>query len=68
MSPPAEEFVSVGEAARILGVSRRTVLRWIRDERIPSEVTESGDRQVRREDLKRVIASSREEGSNDDED
>lgn len=68
MSPPAEEYVTVEEAARILGLSPRTVLRWIRDRRLPSEVTENGDRRVRRDDLTRVMAFPPKEGSNDDED
>ena len=67
MSPPAEEYLSVEEAARILGVSPRTVLRWIRDRRLRSEVTESGDRRVRRDDLLRVMALPPNEGADDDE-
>ena len=40
----ASEFLTLGQAARLLGVSARTVDRWARQGRIPFVTTPSGRR------------------------
>lgn len=55
MSPPTDDFLAPGEAARLLRVSPRTLLRWLREGRIPYEVNESGEPRLRREDVERLI-------------
>ena len=55
MAPPTDDFLSVQDAARILGVSPRTLLRWIREGRIPHRVSETGEPQLPREDVIRLM-------------
>lgn len=55
MAPPTDDFLSVQDAARILGVSPRTLLRWIREGRIPHRVSENGEPQLPREDVIRLM-------------
>ena len=50
MSPPGE-LVGVAEAARLLGISPRTLRRWLRDGRIPYELSEAGEPVLRREEI-----------------
>jgi excisionase family DNA binding protein len=52
----------------MLGVSRRIVLRWIRERRIPSEVSATGELRLRREDVMRVGVSPVENGCPEDTD
>ena len=40
--PP--EYLTLGQAARLLGVSAKTVDRWARQGRIPFVITDSGRR------------------------
>ena len=50
------EYLSLAEAAAIFGVSERTLERWTRAGRIPSEVTEDGRRILRRAEVaERVV-------------
>jgi excisionase family DNA binding protein len=67
LSSPPDEHVSVGEAARILGMPRHTVLRWIREKWIPSEVTNTGELRLLREDVIRLIVRPLQEDPDPDE-
>ena len=49
MSPAGHDYVGLAEAAHLLGMSPRTLLRWIRDGRIPSELDEDGVPWLRRD-------------------
>ena len=50
------DYLSLAEAAEMFGVSVRTLERWTRDGRIPSEVFEDGRRILRRADVaERVV-------------
>lgn len=49
MSRPSDDYLGPAEAARLLGMSPRTLLRWIRDGRIPAERDEDGAPRVRRD-------------------
>ena len=54
------EWLTVVEAAATAGVSPSTLKRWLRDGRIPSEVTADGRRVIRRRELaKRVVKMDR---------
>ena len=55
MSPPTDDFLAPTEAAQLLRISRRTLLRWLRDGRIPYELTEEGEPRIRREDVMRHV-------------
>ena len=61
MSPPEGEYLSLVEAARLLGMSPRTLRRWLRDGRLPYEVSEAGEPMLRREDLLRHLDPPDEE-------
>lgn len=52
------EYVTVADAARLLGFSVLTLHRWIRDGRIPSEMTDGGQRVLRKADLGRVAVQA----------
>ncbi len=45
----------VKEVARMLGLSPRTVARWLEQGRIPSLVTGEGERRCRPEDVEDVV-------------
>jgi excisionase family DNA binding protein len=45
------DYLSIGGAAEWLGVSVRTLQRWVRDGRIPSEVAPDGSRVLRRSQI-----------------
>ena len=60
MSPPAEH-VGLAEAARLLGMSRRTLRRWIREGRLAYELSEAGEPMLRREDVLRHLEPPEEE-------
>ena len=55
MSPPTDDFLAPTEAARLLRVSPRTLLRWLREGRIPHEVMEGGEPRMRRDEVMRLI-------------
>ena len=61
MSPPTDDYVAPAEAARILRVSPRTLLRWLQEGRIPHEVSRSGERRLRREEVMRLIEPPEDE-------
>jgi predicted site-specific integrase-resolvase len=52
----------------MLGMSHRIVLRWIREGRVPSEVTESGELRLRREDVMRLTVDGSQQGCSEDAD
>jgi excisionase family DNA binding protein len=55
MSRPSDDYLGLAEAARLLGMSPRTLLRWIRDGRIPSERDEDGGPRLRRDVLMQYV-------------
>ncbi|HVL04510.1 MAG TPA: helix-turn-helix domain-containing protein [Acidimicrobiales bacterium] len=67
MSPPTDDFLAPAEAARLLRISRRTLLRWLRDGRIPYELTEEGEPRIRRADVMRHIDPPEEESPGEGE-
>ena len=56
MSPPIDDYLAPTEAARLLRVSPRTLLRWLREGRIAHELSESGEPLLRRREVMRLIA------------
>lgn len=56
MSPPSE-WVSLGEAARIVGVHPATIRNWAERGELPFRRTPGGHRRFRRADLKQWIAT-----------
>ena len=48
-----DELLSVGEAARLLGVARSTMWRYVRDGLLPARQLPSGHYRIRRGDLER---------------
>ena len=60
MSPHAD-YVGLAEAARLLGMSPRTLRRWLRDGRLPYDVSEGGEPVLRREDIMRHLEPPEEE-------
>ena len=50
-------FLTAGQAARILGVSPKTVDRWANQKRIPCSVTLGGHRRFRVADVSAVAVS-----------
>jgi hypothetical protein len=55
VSPPTDDYLAPIEAARLLRVSPRTVLRWVRAGRIPHELSPSGAPRVGRQHVLRLI-------------
>ncbi|MDQ3978112.1 MAG: helix-turn-helix domain-containing protein [Actinomycetota bacterium] len=51
MAPQDDEFLTLAEAAALLGMSPLVIERWAREGRLPSAVTAEGSRLFRREDL-----------------
>ncbi len=66
MSPPTDDYLAPGEAARLLRISPRTLLRWLRERRIPYEVADTGEPRLRREDVLRLMDPPDEAGGNDE--
>ena len=60
MSPSAD-YIGVAEAARLLGISSRTLRRWIREGRLAYELSEAGEPMLRREDILRHLEPPDEE-------
>lgn len=55
MSVPPDDHLTPIQAAQFLGVSLSTLLRWIREGRIPHELSERGEPRLRRRDVLRLI-------------
>lgn len=55
MSEPADEYLTLAQAASVLGISPRTLRRWIREERFAIEMLESGPPRFRRADVMRAL-------------
>ena len=55
--PPETAYLTAGQAARILGVSPKTVNRWANDDLIPCALTLGGHRRFRVEVIRDVAAS-----------
>ncbi len=51
----ANEWLSVGEVARLVGVSRSTVDRYINEGKLPAKRLPSGHRRVRRQDALKLL-------------
>ena len=51
-------LLTIGEAARMLGVSVDTIRRWSDSGRIPAVVLPSGHRRYRAEDIRNLRAAS----------
>lgn len=58
---PAGDHVNFVEAARMLGISPATLRRWIRDGRLPYELSEAGEPVLRREDVMSQLDPSEEQ-------
>ena len=56
-SAPADDLLTIGEAARILGVSVDTIRRWERDGKLAGTRTLGGQRRFRR-DVVETLAKS----------
>lgn len=59
--PPDDQYVTIEEAARILGMPRRTIMRWVRQEHLAAVQTDEGEIRVRRDDVVRLSVCSPEE-------
>lgn len=57
--PPVDRYLSVGDAAEYLGVSRTTLRAWADRGIVPCAVTFGGHRRFRIHDLDRVERKSR---------
>ncbi|MDQ3896534.1 MAG: helix-turn-helix domain-containing protein [Actinomycetota bacterium] len=55
MSPPTDDHLAPSEAARLLGVAPRTLMRWLREGRIPYELSPAGEPRLRRADVIRLM-------------
>ena len=57
-----EEYISAGDAARLLRVSARTVSRWADQGRIPHLVTLGGHRRFRKSNVLELLSSVQRSG------
>lgn len=64
MSPSPDEYLTLVEAAAVLGVSPRTLRRWIREERLAIEVVGSGEPRLRRADVMRLVVRPDDDAPN----
>jgi excisionase family DNA binding protein len=55
MSQSSDEYLTLLEAAALLGMSPRTLRRWIRDERLAVDVTGTGELRLRKADVMRLV-------------
>ena len=55
MDPAQREYLTPREAAQMLGVSPKTVVRWAAERRIPSLVTLGGHRRFKREEIEALL-------------
>jgi excisionase family DNA binding protein len=60
-----DELLTTGEAAELLGVSRWTCLRYIREGRLPAVRLPSGHMRIKRSDVERLIEQGREDVEQD---
>ena len=66
MSASNDEYWAPGEAARMLHISPRTVLRWQREGRISGVIPGSRDRRVPQQRVVPVIVPPKESGADGD--
>jgi excisionase family DNA binding protein len=52
------DWLTLGEAARFLGVAQSTIRKWSDDGRVPAFYTPGGHRRFRRAELEAFIAQS----------
>ena len=57
------EWLTLGQAARFLGVAQSTIRKWSDQARVPAFYTPGGHRRFRRADLEAFIERSRRPGS-----
>ena len=62
MSPPTDDYLAPSDAARLLRVAPRTILRWLREGRIPYELSSEGEPRLRRQDVIRLMDPPDEPG------
>ncbi len=55
MDSAQREYLTPREAAEMLGVSRKTVVRWAAEGRIPSLVTLGGHRRFKRDEIEELL-------------
>lgn len=51
----AGDLLTTSEVAKLLGVTRGTIWRWVRDGRLPAVTLPTGTLRVRREDVERLL-------------
>ena len=54
---PSTEWLSANKAGELLGVTGRTVARWINDGKLRGRMTEGGRYRVNRDDVERLAAA-----------
>jgi excisionase family DNA binding protein len=59
IAPPASDWLTLGQAARYLGVAQSTIRKWSDSGRLPAFYTPGGHRRFRRGDLDSFLGSSR---------
>ena len=64
MSSGPDGYLTVAEAARLVGTSPKTLRRWIRHGRLPMAVRPASGEGLRREDVMRLVLRPDAEGSN----
>ena len=57
------EWLTLGQAARFLGVAQSTIRKWADQARVPAFYTPGGHRRFRRADLEAFLERSRRPGS-----
>ena len=57
-APPDPDWMTLGQAAKFLGVAQSTIRKWSDLGRVPAFYTPGGHRRYRRSDLEEFIASS----------
>ena len=62
--PPAagDDYITVGEASRLLHISAKSVNRWANEGRVPCIVTLGGHRRFRRADIMEIVAEMSRRG------
>ena len=58
-APPTADWLTLGQAARYLGVAQSTIRKWSDSGRLPAFYTPGGHRRFRRGDLDSFLGSSR---------
>lgn len=62
---PKQQWLTLSDAAAMLGVHEGTIRRWADSGRLPSYRTPGGHRRFLRDDIARFVAQQREAGSRD---